>query len=266
MNTLKKIYVVTHKKTKLPTNEKIYKLIAVGNFCKDKECDCIKDNTNENISEKNPNYCELTALYWIWKNDKKSDIVGISHYRRFFTKNIFNKIKEKCLNEKQIERLIKKYDIIIPEPMIIKKNNVIEQYSNSHYPKDLYICRDIIKEKYPEYVASFDKVMKRKYYSQFNMLICKKELYDDYMKWIFDVLFEAEKRIDISEYSDYNKRIFGFMSERLFNVWLDNNKKLKIKELPLYFSEEKVNKLKMFLGYIKYKLVCSIYKIEGKIA
>ena len=76
------VYVVSHKNAKFPT-ESIYKPIQVG---KKESFTEIRDNTGDNISEKNPNYCELTAAYWIWKNDK-SDITGLTHYRRYFFKN-----------------------------------------------------------------------------------------------------------------------------------------------------------------------------------
>ena len=48
------------------------------------------------------------------------------------------------------------------------------------------------------------------------------------------LIFELEKRTDISQYDDYNKRLFGFMSERLFNVWLLKHKELKVQKMPVY--------------------------------
>lgn len=245
------IYVVTHKQFNIKYDKELYKIIQVGNKFSDKE---LKDNIGDNISEKNKNYCELTALYWIWKNDKISNVVGITHYRRFFAKNFLNKLLKKPVTEKYIKRVLKKYDILIPEPMIILDKNVIEQYSDEHFEKDLNICGDIISEKYPEYQNSFYDIMKRRYYSQFNMLICQKQIYDKYMEWLFDILFEAEKRIDISNYDSYNQRIFGFLSERLFNVWLQNNKQFKIKELPVYNSENKDKFVRRIARHIKYKL------------
>ena len=58
----------------------------------------------------------------------------------------------------------------------------------------------------------------------FNMFVMKREDFDRYMKWLFDILFELEKRIDISNYDSYQKRVFGFLSERLWNIWLDQEK------------------------------------------
>lgn len=245
------IYVITHKKFEANYDKQLYKIIQVGQGFSDKE---IKDNTGDNISEKNKNYCELTALYWIWKNDKQSEFVGTAHYRRFFAKNLLNRILKRPIDKKYVNKALKKYDILIPEPMIMLNKNVLEQYSEKHYEKDLLICGDIIREKYPEYKKSFEEIMKRKYYSQFNMLICKKEIYDTYMKWLFDILFEVEKRIDISNYDSYNQRIYGFLSERLFNVWLNNNKQFKIKELPVYNTEEKDNIIRIIARYLKLKI------------
>ena len=72
------------------------------------------------------------------------------------------------------------------------------------------------------------------------MFISKKEIFNDYYKWLFDILLELENRVDITNYSDYDKRIYGFLSERLFRVWLEKNNNLKIKEMPVYNTEQKV--------------------------
>jgi hypothetical protein len=87
--------------------------------------------------------------------------------------------------------------------------------------------KNIITEKYPQYIDSFNKVMNGKNLHLFNMFICKKEYFDEYCNWIFGILFEVEKRIDISQYDVYQSRIYGFLGERLFNVWLES-KKFKI--------------------------------------
>ena len=66
------------------------------------------------------------------------------------------------------------------------------------------------------------------------MFISSKKIYDEYYNWLFDILFELEKRTDTSNYDNYNKRLYGFMSERLFNVWLNHHKELKIYRTPVY--------------------------------
>ena len=70
-------------------------------------------------------------------------------------------------------------------------------------------------------------------------IITKKHLFDEYMQWLFNILFTLEKRIDISNYDSYQKRVYGFLSERLFNVWIEKNKdRLKIKETTVIFLEK----------------------------
>ena len=65
------IFVVMHKSVNLEKMklDKIYKRLLVGQNSTD-EKDILIDSTKDNISEKNKFYCELTGLYWIWKNIK----------------------------------------------------------------------------------------------------------------------------------------------------------------------------------------------------
>ena len=224
------LYTVTHKEfdsTDLDKN--IYKIIKVGTNKND--LSYLRDDSGDNISDKNKNYCELTALYWIWKNDKESNIVGITHYRRYFYKyNVFTN-KKHLLNKKEIKKYLNKADIIVPKMRVFRKETVKEQYNRVHRLRDLIMCREIIREKYPDYIKSFDKVIDNHYLYSYNMLITFKTIYNQYMEWLFDILFELENRIDISDYDEYQSRIYGFLSERLFNVWLEKNSDLKCKEI-----------------------------------
>ena len=91
---------------------------------------------------------------------------------------------------------------------------------------------------YPEYKEAFEKILKRKSLYAFNMFIMNKNKFNDYMEWLFNIFNELEKTIDISGYDEYNKRIYGFLSERLFNVWIEKQN-LKVKEMLLLNIEEK---------------------------
>ena len=245
------IYIITHKKFDEPKLED-YKPLQVG-FQND--LGYLRDNKKDNISDKNENYCELTGLYWIWKNDNESDIVGISHYRRYFTLKL-----NKIIVSKNIQKILDKYDVIIPKNEYYKES-VEEQYCNaSGFSEDLELLRKILSEKYPDYIESYDKIMKRNYISQYNMMICKKKLFNDYCKWLFDILFELEKNIDLSKYNDYQKRIYGFLSERLLNVWIDKNN-LKSKKLKVINTENKTkDKVKLVLRRQKNKIVFKLKK------
>lgn len=222
-----KILVATHKKYDMPS-ESIYLPIHVGREGK-QELGYQGDNQGDNISLKNSNYCELTGLYWAWKN-LNCEIIGLSHYRRYFTnKNklqIFMNKENKMdliLNEDEIKAILNKVDIIVPKKRNYYIETIYSHYKNAHHIKDLDETRNIIEELCPDYVDSFDKVMEGKTLHLYNMFVMKKELFDEYCEWMFNILFELEKRVDISDYDVYQSRIFGFISERLFNVWILKN-------------------------------------------
>ena len=222
------IYIAIHKKAKVLERE-CYIPLHVGAEGKE-DLGFTRDNTGDNISCKNLNYCELTGLYWIWKHSK-ADIVGLVHYRRYFVKSFFTTNMEKAITDKDINNYLKKYDIILPKPYWTYKKTVEEQYAVDHNIEDYKKLRKIIEENTPEYLDAFDAVSNRRYFYNYNMFIMDKKLFNEYAEWVFYVLEKLEKQVNIDNYSDYNKRIYGFLSERLFNVWIERHKELKIKTL-----------------------------------
>lgn len=219
-----KIYVVTHKPFTLSDKlmNKGYELITVGGKAKSNKG--VTDATGDNISVKNPSYCELTAAYWIWKNTS-TDVKGFCHYRRYFSHPTLKYNEDKIISVKEAKNIISKDSntIILSER---KYYNVSAEklYLQCGYKKDLETTREVIKEKYPEYVTEFDKMMKSNTGYITNMMIASSSIYDAYYKWLFDILFEVEKRTDISSYTPAEARIYGYISERLVDLWVTHNK------------------------------------------
>lgn len=235
-----KILIATHKDYKMP-KDNIYLPIQVGAEGK-KKLEFIGDNTGDNISAKNANYCELTALYWAWKN-LDCDIIGLNHYRRYFTldpnvnykdSNVF----EYILKEIDILNILNDYDIIVSKKKKMLFKTVESNYAQQHYINDLIITREVVKKLYPKYLDAFDVTMKKHEMSICNMFIMPKKLFNEYAEWLFKILFEVEKKTDITSYSTLQKRIYGFISERLFNVWLEYHKDLKTKEIRILSLEK----------------------------
>ena len=246
--------IATHKKYWMPSDE-VYMPIHVGREGKD-NLGYVGDNTGENISIKNPNYCELTGLYWAWKN-LDCEYIGLCHYRRYFAhKSKSSKLEDKkqaIFTRDDYERLLQQYDVILPK----KRNYFIEtvrsQYEHAHNKRDLDEIKKIIKMQYPSYIEAFEKVMNSRKLHIYNMFVMNKALFDEYCTWLFDILFTLEKRIDITNYDKYNARVFGFLSERLFNIWLEK-KQLKIKTVNVVFLE-KINWVKKGKDFLKRKFL-----------
>lgn len=239
------VYVITHKKVNIRMKKYEYNLL-VGSFDKDKSEyeGYFFDDENDNISVKNKYYCELTGLYWIWKNST-SQIIGLEHYRRFFSNNKFSGFFAKThMSKSKIVSILNKYDIILPYPMNLDKSNY-EFYCEKHFKGDINLIRKIIQNNFPEYVDSFDIYMNNSTLVPFNMFISKKKLIDKYCEWLFSIFDIFENISDEYKTRDtYQQRIFGFLSERLFNVWIMHNK-LQIKYQYVRNTDEKIrDKLK----------------------
>lgn len=243
------MYVIAHKQFEQELPKGYQKLLVGAEGKKGKFEDFLKDNTGENISVKNPNYCELTGIYWLWKNSKDKNI-GISHYRRFFTEESLEQVNKDNKQNKQpkiieidkLNELLNDADWIVPTQVNFgywhfKKVTLYNQYVDNHPKEGLLQTREVISEKFPEYLADFDKVvMNGNSFTPLNMMYTDKKKFDKYCEWLFEILFEVEKRVDISSYDAYQARIFGFISERLLEVYLVHNN-FKLIRLNVFNTE-----------------------------
>lgn len=167
------IIVATHKKYWMP-DDPVYLPLFVGREGR-KDLAYTGDNTGDNISLKNSHCCELTGLYWAWKN-LASEYLGLVHYRRHFCTRLFGEARERVLSWGEAERLLKRADVILPKPRRYWIETTYSQYVHAHNAADLQLTREIIKERCPEYISAFDAVMKRTWGHRFNMFIMKREL------------------------------------------------------------------------------------------
>lgn len=250
-----KILIAAHKKYTMP-KEDIYLPIHVGKEGKHLEIGYLGDNTGDNISIKNTNFCELTGIYWAYKN-LDADYIGLVHYRRHFTLHKKRTKFDSILTKKEAETLLKDYSILLPK----KRNYFIEtnysHYIHAHHKEGIDAAGDIIKKEYPKYAASFDKVMNQTSAHMFNMFVMRKDYFDAYCKWLFALLFKIEASLDISGYTPYEARVFGFISERMLDVWLDANH-LTYKEIPIMFMESQ-NWFKKGFTFLRRKFIKSDY-------
>lgn len=245
----KKIYIVTHKSYQFPLDT-VYMPIKVGSG----ELKNIKlnDSNGDSICHLNSSFCELTALYWIWKNDT-SDIIGLMHYRRYFTpKNKFSLVKNKKIaSSDDFSFSDRGVDIFVAKPRNYYIFSVKNHYCKAHYANDYEQLRRVVELQSPEYLDSFDKVMNSSRLSLYNMFVAKREIIEPYLEWLFNILFTLEKKIPYQEYDNYQKRVFGFMAERLFNVWLEFNKNTLNIEYRKVVNIEGENLFKKGLGLLK---------------
>ncbi len=252
-----KILVACHKQ--VPTFESdIITQIQVGAAnSKEKFEHMLYDDSGDNISQKNPYYCELTAQYWAWKN-LNIDYYGFFHYRRYLNfsskrysvdpwgnvleEKITQKMQEKyALTDDKIMQSVDGYDLVISEEKNIRKmpgnsRTVYEQYKNGNslHIKDLDTICEIINTRYPEYREDLKKYLNGTTTCLCNMYIMKKELFFEYMQWLFDILTEFEARTDMSDYSVEGSRTPGHLAERLLTLFyfhVKRTRKLKIKTM-----------------------------------
>lgn len=218
-----KIFVMTHKLFERP-KDNMYVPLQVGHALgRTLEGHYLRDDDgDDNISAQNPYFSELTGMYWVWKHWKDSENVGICHYRRFPVICDGEGRAERLLAERDCERILREYDLITTEQLVLH-SNYYDGFAVDHNLHDLRVTQEVIREKYSAYSGHFERLVhgNRVYFG--NICVMPKPLYDRYCGWLFDILFEVQKRIDVTGYDGYRKRVFGFLSEFLQMVWVQVN-------------------------------------------
>ena len=174
------------------------------------------DSIGENISDKNRQLCELTAMYWIWKNSDQ-DIVGLEHYRRRF---ILPNGWEQAL-------LTGKADIILPVPLYVHPS-LKANYCFRHTEHTWNAMMESLAELCPDYVAPAKELFETTAcYAPCNLLIANKNVFDDLCGWLFPILLKTMEKCGTLD-DNYQNRYPGFLSERLITLYFNYNKNVRV--------------------------------------
>ncbi len=261
-----KIIIATHKKYQFPEGN-MYLPIQVGAAGKP-DIGCARDDTGDNISQKNSGYCELTGVYWAWKN-LEADYMGVVHYRRHLTmKNPLLVRQENkwniVLDDSDINKLVSKYDVIVPKKRRYYIESLYTHYANTHHGEHLDIAKKIIEDRCPEYEPFLKDAYNATSGYMFNMFVMKRELFELYCSWLFPILEELEEQVNVAELSGFQARLFGRVSEILFNCWIAylvvQQPEVKIKEVS-HLHMEQIDWSKKATAFMKAK--CLKTKYEG---
>ena len=223
-----KIFVAAHKPG-VVRHDDVYNPIHVGRAIsryKDEMADIIGDDTGDNISEKNSSYSEMTAHYWIWKNVHDVEYVGLCHYRRLFGIDI---------TPENIEQIMRGYDVMMINPDY-QIDSVYSCFVKFIGGENMTIASQVVKKLCPEYYEGLIRLGDDVKYHPYNMLICKKEIYNRYAEWIFPILMECERYIKPSPYSNAI-RVIGYIAEMITQLYFIHNH-LKIKSVPYIAIQE----------------------------
>lgn len=250
-----KIIVVTHKDYQMP-KDSLYIPICVGSGLKVLSGRFQPDNEGENISEKNSTYCELTAIYWAWKN-LNVDRIGVVHYRRHFTMSKSARTIDKALTSEQVTELFEKYenDTILVTPARRYIESVENHYIHSLKGYEEIHTKDIerLKKAIHEWDFSYDEsarnVLSGNSAHMLNMFITSKENFDAYCAWLFPVIDAVVAK---SADREDQRRYAGALSEFCLDIWAQCNEK-KVIEVAL-LETEKMSSFARLKGYIKRKL------------
>lgn len=179
-----------------------------------------QDDQGENISEKNVNYCELTGLYWLWKNrlqtrEKINDTIpggiadyyGLFHYRR-----LLDVSDEDVLRMKERD-----VDVVLPFPTL-HEPDISEHYARYVKESDWKAMRQALLELKPEYSKALERILKQPYFYNYNIIIARKEVLADYCAWLFPIL-ERTEELSVPKGWERADRYIGYLGESLMTLY-----------------------------------------------
>lgn len=255
------IAVATHKPYRMP-KDSMYMPLQVGkSLHPEVNLGFQADSTGDNISSLNAAYSELTAMYWLWKNND-ANYKGLVHYRRHFASRRLNILVndrfDRIISYDEMMEMLNSTDIVLPKKRNYYIETIYSHYVHTFSSEHLEIMRRIMEETQPEYLPAYDRVMQSRSAHLFNMFVMREDKFNAYCEWLFPLLEELTKRIDASRYDAFNARYPGRVSEMLLDVWL-MTEKYDYAELPVV-STEPVNWVKKGTSFLMAKFFGKKYK------
>ena len=256
------IAVAAHKPYRMP-DDPMYLPLHVGAALHPEACqDMQGDDEGDSISEKNPYYCELTGLYWLWKNCD-ADYKGLVHYRRHFgspnarqrrSDDVFNRL----ISSEELKPMLEKSGVVVAKRRNYYIETIYSHYSHTFEALHFDECRNVLAASMPEYVDAWDNLMKSRGAHMFNMFAMRSDLFDGYCAFLFEVLGGLEKKIDPAQYDSFGARYLGRVSECLLDPWLETNG-YAYEELPVV-SPEPVDWVAKGKGFLAAKFLGKKYE------
>lgn len=251
------IVVMTHRPYAMPADP-LYMPLQIG-AAGQPDLGFWRDDTGNNLSSLNPYYSELTGLYWAWQN-LSADYVGLVHYRRYFAGRanfVANGKRHKILSRDEVTALLKTADVILPRQRYYGES-LYRHYAHTTYIEPLNLTGEIIRTRYPTYAGEFEQLKHRQRAHMLNLLVMKKDLLDQYCTWLFAILGELQKRLDVTQYNPFHARLFGRIGELLLDVWLRTNR-IKYREVKIV-NLEPVNYPRKLGYYLRSRLTGRKYQ------
>lgn len=227
-----RVYVVMHRLVPAPVDP-AYAPILVGPKACVAPPTLLTDRRGDNIARRNPFYCELTALYWAWKNDDLPDYVGMCHYRRYLYLPGTEGFRG-VLTGEHILSLMQDCDILLPEAVPLS-TNLATQFCEHHGKRPLFALEKVMQQYAPESLDAFYRVMAGNKAYFYNIFVMRREAFAAYMTWLFPLLFATEQEMGgfTADGRDrYQQRLGGFLAERLLNVYVVS-RHMRIREAAL---------------------------------
>lgn len=264
----------------------LYVPVRCGAIFDNGQCKDIQgDDTGDNISDKRLSFCEFTVQYWAWKN-VKADYYGLCHYRRYlsFSKRKFKtdgfnmvqglsllpsaKKRFGLLNVSVMEKIISSYDIIVSEYADVQKiptptgtHSTVSEMWNAYLgiffeKSSLDLMFELIDKMAPLYSRSAREYFAGHLHRGFNCYILKRELFYRLCEFQFPILFEVERRLDTTGYTQTMLRTPAFIGEMLYGIFIyhiTTYEQWTVKDLQLVFFNDTL-KVKSFLDLLKRNL------------
>ena len=162
----------------------------------------LTDNTGDHISEKNRMYCEMSAVYWIWKNTDH-EWTGIEHYRRHLL------VKQEMLRDD--------IDAIMPLPYICYPNEMA-QFQRFTTEDVLGALLRALKDLHPDRYEEYYSILYGKYQYTYNLVCARRSVFDDYCRWFFKITGHMEMMSDkVPELRE--TRALSYVAEVLTNLY-----------------------------------------------